>query len=90
MACGIIRQLGIMDEKFDVVLSGSLFKGSPILQNALKGTVIELAPCARFVYITAPPVTCAVMMAMDKVDFDYVSISQRIIETGELLFVNSN
>ena len=89
MACGIIRQLCIEEEEFDIVLSGSLFKGSPILQEAISDMVHGLAPCARFVYITAPPVTCAVMLAMEKAGVDYVSISQRIITTGELLLANS-
>lgn len=89
MANGIIRQLDIKNEDFDVVLSGSLFKGSPILHDALRETVHELAPSAHFIYITAPPVTCAVMLAMEQVGFDYVSISKRIIETGELMFVDS-
>ena len=89
MACGIIRQLGIEDEKFNVVLSGGLFKGSPILHEALRGVVHELAPCASFVYISAPPVTCAVMLAMEQVGVDYVSLSQRIIKTGELILTDS-
>lgn len=89
MVCGIIRQLGIEDGEFDVVLSGSLFKGSPILQEAISDIVRELAPRARFVYITAPPVTCAVMLAMEQVGVDYVSKSQRIIKTGESMLAGS-
>jgi N-acetylglucosamine kinase-like BadF-type ATPase len=89
MACGIIRQLGIEEEEFDVVLSGSLFKGSPILQESISKAVHELASCARVVYITAPPVTCAVMLAMEQVGVDYASISQRIIKTGESMLADS-
>ena len=89
MACGIIRQLSIEEEEFDVILSGSLFKGSSILQEAISDVVRELAPGARFVYISAPPVTCAVMLAMEQVGVDYVSISQRIIETGESMLAAS-
>jgi len=89
MACGIIRQLSIEDEEFDVVLSGSLYKGSPILQETISEMVLELAPRARFVYITAPPVTCAVMLAMEQAGVDYVSKRQRIIKTGELMLSDS-
>lgn len=85
MACGIIRQLGIEDEDFTVVLSGNLFKGSPVIQEVFGEVVHELAPSASFIHITAPPVTCAVMLAMEQVGADYVSKRERIIETGESL-----
>jgi N-acetylglucosamine kinase-like BadF-type ATPase len=89
MACGIIRQLGIENEEFTVVLSGNLFKGNPIIQEALSDIVLELAPGARFVHISAPPVTCAVMLAMEQVGVDYGSKRERIIETGEKLLADS-
>ncbi len=89
MACGIIRQLGIEDEEFTVVLSGNLFKGSPVLQETLGEIVHELAPGASFLHITAPPVTCSVMFAMAQVDADYVAVRQRIIKTGEKMMANS-
>ena len=89
MACGIIRQLDIMDEEFTVVLSGNLFKGSPDIQQVLSEVVLELAPGARFLHITAPPVTCSVMLAMEQVSADYVTVRQRIIATGEKMLVGS-
>jgi len=89
MACGIIRQLGIEDEEFTVVLSGNLFKGSPVIQEALGEIVHELASGASFLHITAPPVTCSVMFAMDQVGADYVAVRQRIIETGEKMIAES-
>ena len=89
MACGIIRQLGIEDAEFTVVLSGSLFKGSPIIQQELEEVVHGLAPDAKFIHITAPPVTCSVMMAMEQVGVGYVSIRNRIIKTGESMLAGT-
>jgi len=89
MACGVIRQLGIEDEAFTVVLSGNLFKGSPVIQEALGEIVHELAPGASFLHITAPPVTCSVMFAMAQIGADYVAVRQRIIETGQKMITES-
>jgi N-acetylglucosamine kinase-like BadF-type ATPase len=83
MACGIIRQLGIEGQEFTVVLSGSLFKGSPRIQDALCNVVLDVAPGASFLHITAPPVTCSVMYAMAHVGADYVPVRKNIIRTGE-------
>jgi len=85
LACGIIRQLKIEDIAFDVVLSGSIYKGNPLIQENLENVVLELAPKARFVHVTAPPVTGAVMLAMEQVGIDYIPIRQRIINTGNQL-----
>jgi N-acetylglucosamine kinase-like BadF-type ATPase len=89
MACGIIRQLGIEDDEFTVVLSGNLFKGSLVIQEALGEIVHELAPGANFMHITAPPVTCAVMLAMEQIGVDYVSNREQIIKTGESMLTGS-
>jgi N-acetylglucosamine kinase-like BadF-type ATPase len=83
LACGIIRQLGIEDEEFDVVLSGNLYKGSPVIQEAMREVVHQLAPCARFLRVSAPSVTSAVMMAMAEVGVDYAALRPRIIQSGE-------
>lgn len=86
---GIIRQLNIKDLMFDVVLSGSIYKGSPLILKTMQKDVHELAPHANFVHLIAPPVTGAVMLAMEQIGVDYSAIKDRIIESGEqLLSVN--
>ncbi|MDQ7036055.1 MAG: hypothetical protein Q9P01_14825 [Anaerolineae bacterium] len=85
LACGIIRQLNMENQTFDVVLSGSIYKGSPLILETMQHIVCELAPQARFVHLKAPPVTGAVMLAMEQVELDYQAIRERIIETGAVL-----
>ena len=89
LACGIIRQLGIEDEEFDVVLSGNLYKGSPVIQEEMEKEVYHLAPRARFKHVSAPSVTSAVMMAMAEADVDYTALRPRIIETGTEMIEDS-
>lgn len=67
LACGIIRQLAMANLEFDVVLAGSFYKGSPLLQEMMAETIHALAPRARLVHLTAPPVIGAVLLGMEQV-----------------------
>lgn len=63
----LIRRLGMQQDVFDVVLTGSvLFRGSaPHMVDAIKQSVAEVAPNASVVKLTVDPVIGAVMSAMD-------------------------
>ena len=65
MACGVIRQLDLENEDFDIVLIGSIYKGHPLIAGTLGETVHDLAPGARLVHLTAPPVVGAVLLGME-------------------------
>ncbi|HUM71273.1 MAG TPA: hypothetical protein PLK31_20790, partial [Chloroflexota bacterium] len=67
LACGIIRQVGIAEMSFDVVLAGSFYKGSPLVQECMAETIHVLAPRARLVHLDAPPVIGAVLLGMEQV-----------------------
>jgi N-acetylglucosamine kinase-like BadF-type ATPase len=87
LACGVIRQLSLEDEAVEVVLIGSIYKGSPLVLETMQEMVYKVAPKAQFVHITAPPVTGAVMLAMEQVGVDFLPIRERIIQSGEKLLV---
>lgn len=89
LACGVIRQLALEDEAVEIVLSGSIYKGSPLVLDTLRDVVCQVAPKAQFVHVTAPPVTGAVMLAMEQVGVDFLPLRERIIQTGEELLVPS-
>lgn len=63
----LIRRLGMQQDTFDVVLTGSvLSKGSsPHMVEAIRQSVGEVAPHASIVKLSAEPVVGAVMSAMD-------------------------
>jgi N-acetylglucosamine kinase-like BadF-type ATPase len=65
MAKAVIRQLGFEELAFDVVLSGSMFDGGPLLIDPMWETIRDLAPKARLVRLTERPVTGAVMLGME-------------------------
>lgn len=67
LACGIIRQLNLANDSFDVLLAGSFYNGSPVLQEEMAERIHELAPQARLVRLKAPPVIGAVLLGMEQV-----------------------
>ncbi len=65
MANAVIRQLNFESLDFDVVLAGSMFDGGPMLIEPLRETIHALAPGARLVRLTVPPVIGAVIIGME-------------------------
>lgn len=66
MACGVIRQLGLENDPVEVVLIGSLYSGHPLMTETLRKTVLEVAPAAQIVRLTAPPVVGGVLLALEE------------------------
>ncbi len=67
LANGVIRQLSFEALAFDVVLSGSMFEGGARLIEPMRATIQKLAPQARLVRLTVPPVLGAVLIGMEQV-----------------------
>lgn len=65
MANAVIRQLEFENLAFDVVMTGSMFKGGPMLIEPMRETIWSLAPKARFVHLNVPPVIGAVILGME-------------------------
>ncbi len=65
MANGVIRQLEFEKIAFDVVLTGSMFKGGPMLIDPMRETILSLAPNARFVKLDVPPVIGSAILGME-------------------------
>jgi N-acetylglucosamine kinase-like BadF-type ATPase len=83
MAVGVINQLGIQMEEFEVVLIGSLHGGSPILDKALKNTVLQTARQAHFVRLSVPPVVGGVLLGMEAAGLDGSALRDRLIRTTD-------
>jgi N-acetylglucosamine kinase-like BadF-type ATPase len=66
MVNAVIYQLDFHALEFDVVLSGSMFEGGPLLIEPLRETVLRAAPGARFVRLDVSPVIGSVMIGMEQ------------------------
>lgn len=81
-AVGVIRQLNFEALDFEVVLAGSFYKGSPLVTEALKQEIDTVAPGAKLVRLTAPPVVGGVVLAMQQAGLhDTIAARKHLIET---------
>ncbi|MCS7011586.1 MAG: hypothetical protein N2049_05045 [Anaerolineales bacterium] len=81
MAVGVIRQLEIQSDVFEVVLIGSIFDGHPLIAEALSETIHREAPRARIERLTAPPVVGGVLLGMEAAGVDFRSKRKALIES---------
>ena len=65
LAKAVIRQLAIADMAFDVVLSGSFYLGSSLVQQAMEKSIQQLAPRAQLIRLDAPPVIGAALLGAE-------------------------
>lgn len=79
LAIGVIRQLNIETESFDVVLAGSFYKGSPIIAQTMLETIHKVAPYARLIRLEAPPVVGGVLLGMEAAGQDFTSVREHLI-----------
>jgi N-acetylglucosamine kinase-like BadF-type ATPase len=89
LAIGVIRQIGIEALDFDLVLVGSLYDGDPLLVETMRQTVHAVAPGARFVRLTAPPVVGGVLLGMEQAGLNGRVIRERLIQTTQTLLMES-
>jgi N-acetylglucosamine kinase-like BadF-type ATPase len=85
LAVGVIRQLELESLEFDVVLVGSLYDGGPLLIETMRQTVHAVAPGARLVRLTAPPVVGGVLLGMEQASLNGRAVRARLIETTQIL-----
>jgi N-acetylglucosamine kinase-like BadF-type ATPase len=81
MANGVIRQLGFEALGFEVVLAGSFFNGSPLLAEAMRESIHALAPGARLVRLTAPPVVGGVLLGVEQAGENALTLREAVIQS---------
>lgn len=86
LASGVIRQLEFEAMEFEVVLAGSFYNGSPRLAETMRETIHKVAPGARLVRLTAPPVVGGVLLGMEQAGLNPSPVREALIRsTNELL-----
>ena len=85
LANGVIRQLNLTGEAFDVVLSGSTYKGGAMLIEPMRQTIQAVAPKANLVRLTAPPVVGGVLLGMEQVGLKTAVIRPTLLASANEL-----
>jgi N-acetylglucosamine kinase-like BadF-type ATPase len=83
LVLGVVRQLDLQAETFDVVQVGSTFRGGPLLLDALYATVHAEAPYACFVQLSTPPVVGAVLLGMRTGGLDGTGVRKVLIGSAQ-------
>ena len=88
LANGVIRQLNLESETFEVVLSGSIYLGDPVLTETMATTIHTLAPHAKLVRLTAPPVVGGVILGMKRAGLKTADLHPTLITTANELIAS--
>lgn len=86
----VIRQLDIQDLAFEVILIGSLFNAGEQVIAPLRETVHPFAPQARFIRLSVPPVTGAVLMGAEACGIQSGQIRPTLIQSTASRLTPSN
>ncbi len=85
LAIGVIRQLELEAEDFELILAGSLYAGSPAMVHVMEEAVHAVAPGAQFVRLAAPPVVGGVVLAMEQAGTQPARVRPRLVESSRRL-----
>jgi N-acetylglucosamine kinase-like BadF-type ATPase len=83
LAIGVIRQLAFESLEFEVVLTGSLYKGSPLMVEPMREVIHAVAPGAHLVYLNCPPVVGAVLLGMQVAGLNFRATRPTLIDTAK-------
>ncbi len=85
---GVIRQLGFEALTFEVILIGSFYDGSPLLVETMRQAILDVAPGARLVRLTVPPVIGGVLLGMEQAGVSPVPLREPLIRSTRHLYQN--
>ena len=85
LAAGVIRQLRMEALAVDVVQIGSLYSGSPLLGETMLATIQAVAPRARPVRLTVPPVVGGALLGMEAAGIDFRPLREALIASTAAL-----
>ena len=81
LVVGVVRQLALEHEAFEVVQIGSLLGASSLLADTMLATIHDVAPGARLAQLTMPPVVGGVMLGMETGGADVASVRAVVAST---------
>jgi hypothetical protein len=87
LAGGVVRQLGLEREDFEVVQIGSLFGASEQLGTTMLAGIHRVAPGARLTRLDVPPVVGGVLLGMEAAGVDVGPVRATVASTAAALMV---
>lgn len=81
LAIGVIHQIGIENEQFEVVEVGSLFNGGSMLIDPMVEAIQKVAPGAQPVKLEVPPVLGGVLLGMEQIGLATPALREKLIQS---------
>jgi len=85
LVVGVVRQLALEHETFEVVQIGSLLRASSLLADTMLATIHDVAPGARLTQLTMPPVVGGVILGMEAGGVDVGPVRDVVAATAVAL-----
>ncbi len=83
LACGVIKQLALERDNFEIVLIGSLFECGDLIIEPMRKVVASLAPGARLVHLPAKPVIGGVVLGAQQVGPVTTAFRQTLLDSAK-------
>jgi N-acetylglucosamine kinase-like BadF-type ATPase len=83
LAVSVARQIGMENEKVEIVQSGSIFDAGDIIMNPMRDIILSHCPKAKIIHLDCPPAVGAVLLGMEQVNFDGYAVREKIIQTAK-------
>lgn len=83
LAVAVARQIGMENEKVEVIQSGSVFDAGEIITNPMNDIVRKHCPRAVVKRLDGAPVVGAVILAMEQAGFDGYAVRDVMVKTAK-------
>jgi len=85
LAVSVTRQIGMENDEVEVVQSGSVFDGGPLLTEPMRAVLFRHVPKARLIRLDGPPVVGPVLLGMKMAGVDGYPVRHMLIRTAKEL-----
>lgn len=83
LAVSVARQIEMENDEVEIIQSGSVFEAGELITQPMREIVIQHCPNAKLIRLDGPPVVGAVILGMEKVNFDGYAIRDHIVRTAK-------
>jgi N-acetylglucosamine kinase-like BadF-type ATPase len=83
LAVSVARQIEMENDEVEIIQSGSIFEAGAIIMNPMRGIVLKYCPKAKLIRLDGPPVVGAVILGMERVNFDGYAVRENMVRTAK-------
>jgi N-acetylglucosamine kinase-like BadF-type ATPase len=85
LAVAAARQITMENEEVEIIQSGSVFEAGELITEPMRDLVLQHCPRAKLIRLDGPPVVGAVVLGMERVNFDGYTVRDQMVRTAKEL-----